>query len=72
MINDKKKIMKAKLKINEFQISEEQNKYSNDLNILFCDLINKTSNNLWWLCISKFYEFLLLILFPLNDNVSLE
>ena len=71
MINDKKKIMKAKLKINEFQILEKQNKYSDNLNIVFCDLIRKASNNLWWQCISRFYEFLCLILFPLNDNVSI-
>ena len=71
MINDKKKIMKAKLKINEFQILEKQNKYSDNLNIVFCDLISKASNNLWWQCISRFYEFLCLILFPLNDNVSI-
>ena len=72
MINDKKKIMKAKLNINEFQISEKQNKYSDNLNIFFYDLISKASNNLWWQCISKFYEFLCLILFPLNHNVSFK
>ena len=71
MINEKKKIMKANLKINEFHISPRFNKISDNLNIFFCDLINHISDNLWLHCLNIILQYLFLIFFGLSENVSL-
>lgn len=71
MINEKKKIMKAKLKVNEFQIVEKSCKFSNNLNILYIDILNKCSNNLFWECISISLQYLHVFLFAIDTNVSL-
>ena len=71
MINEKKKIMKANLKINEFHISPRFNKISDNLNIFFFYLINNTSDNLWLHCLNIILQYLYLIFFGLSENVSL-
>ena len=71
MINEKKKIMKANLKINEFHISPRFNKISDNLNIFFFFLINHISDNLWLHCLNIILQYLYLIFFGLSENVSL-
>ena len=71
MINDKKNIMKAKVKINEKQISQQFIKLSININELYCDILNQTSDNLWWHCLIIIMQYLYLIFYGLNENVSL-
>lgn len=71
MINEKRKIMKAKLKIAEIKYPKVYSKYSRNIMLLYYDILNKTSNNIWWLCINIILQYLHLLNFGLNQNVSL-
>ena len=71
MLNEKKKILKVKLKLNELQITENSDKETNNLNVLYFDLLNKTSENLVWQCISIFLQYIYLFSFLIEENVSL-
>ena len=70
MMNEKKKIMNAKLKVNEFQISEKPDNFSNSLNILYTDILNKISNNIIWVFLSISFQYLFLISFTFDNSVS--
>lgn len=73
MINEKNKIMKAKLKINEFQIVEKQDNFLNNINILYTDILNilnKMPSNLIWECINIFFQYLFLVSFTTDYKVS--
>lgn len=71
MINEKNKIIKAKIKLNEFQNSSKFLELSDNLNTLFCDIISKSFDNLWWQSIILILQYLFLIICGLNENVSL-
>ena len=71
MLNEKKKILKVKLKLNELQITEDSDKETNNLNVLYFDLLNKTAENLVWQCISIFLQYIYLFSFLIEKNVSL-
>lgn len=71
MLNEKKKILKVKLKLNELQITENSDKETNNLNVLYFDLLNKTAENLVWQCISIFLQYIYLFSFLIEKNVSL-
>lgn len=71
MLNEKKKIMKAKIKNNDLKKSEIYTKFSNNINNFYYDLISKTNENLWWNCGSIIFQYFHLLLFTMNKNVSL-
>ena len=69
--------MEAKLKINEIQIIKKSDNYSYynysvtyNMNIFYLDLLSKTSNNLILKCISIIIQYLYIISFILDTNVS--
>ena len=70
MMNEKKKIMNAKLKVNEFQNIEKPDNFSNNLNILYTDILNKISNNIIWAFLSISFLYVFLISFSFDDIVS--
>ncbi len=70
MINEKKKIMKAKLKINEIKNQTKSNNFLVNLMIFYHNILKQTSSNLWWMSISIILQYLHLILFALHSNVS--
>ena len=70
MMNEKKKIMNANLKVNEFQIIEKPDNFSNNLNILYTDILNKISNNIIWEFLSISFQYVFLISFSFDDIVS--
>ena len=70
MQNEKKKIIKAKIKANDFKTSEIFMNLSNNINIFYSDLINHVTQSLWWHCASILLQYLHLILFAFNQNVS--
>ena len=70
MINEKEKIMKAKLKINEIKNQNKYNKFYANLMIFYCNILNKKSSNLGWIIVSSILQYLHLIFFGLNKNVS--
>lgn len=69
-MNEKKKIMNANLKVNEFQIIEKPDNFSNNLNILYTDILNKISNNIIWEFLSISFQYVFLISFSFDDIVS--
>jgi hypothetical protein len=71
MINEKKKIIKAKIKTNDFKTSEIFMNLSNNINIFYSDLINHVTQSLWWHCASILLQYLHLLLFAFNQNVSI-
>ena len=72
MQNEKKKILKVKFKNNEVPNIHKLLKFSDTMNNLYCDIINQTTESLWWHCTSIFLQYLHLILFTFNQNVSLN
>ena len=71
MKNDKKKILKTNIKINEFQASVKSNILSDKFNIFYSDIIKNYTDNLWLPCISTIFQYFYLISFVLSENVSI-
>ena len=72
MQNEKKKILKVKFKNNEVQNIHKILQFSDTMNNLYCDILNHTTESLWWHCTSIILQYLHLILFTFNHNVSLN
>ena len=72
MQNEKKKILKVKFKDNEANNIHKLLKFSDTMNNLYCDIINQTTESLWWHCTSIILQYLHLILFTFDKNVSLN
>ena len=72
MQNEKKKILKVKFKNNEAPNIHKLLQFSDAMNNLYCDIINQTTESLWWHCTSIILQYLHLILFTFNQNVSLN
>ena len=72
MQNEKKKILKMKFKNNEVQNIHKILQFSDTMNNLYCDILNHTTESLWWYCTSIILQYLHLILFTFNHNVSLN
>ena len=72
MQNEKKKILKVKFKNNEAPNIHKLLQFSDTMNNLYCDIINQTTESLWWHCTSIILQYLHLILFTFNHNVSLN
>ena len=70
MLNEKKKIMKAKIKNNDIKNSEIFMNLSNNINIFYSDLLSHVTQSLWWHCSSILLQYLHLIFFTVNQNVS--
>ena len=71
MLNEKKKIINAKIKNNDSKNSELLMKLSNNINIFYSDLLNQVTQRLWWHCSSIILQYLHLLLFTVNQNVSI-
>ena len=72
MLNEKKKIMKIKLKSQNPSMIEKLMSFSDNTNRLYFDIIKQTTNNLWWHCTSIILQYLHLLFLPINTNVSLN
>ena len=72
MQNEKKKILKVKFKDNEANNIHKLLKFSDTMNNLYCDILNQTTESLWWHCTSIILQYLHLILFTFDKNVSLN
>ena len=70
MINEKKKIMKTKIKINQINNTDKSNKFLENLMIFYDNILIQTTDNIWWTSISLILQYLHLIFFGLNKNVS--
>ena len=70
MINEKKKIMKTKIKINQINNTDKSNKFLENLMIFYDNILRQTTDNIWWTSISLILQYLHLIFFGLNKNVS--
>ena len=71
MQNEKKKILKVKIENNKVHNIHKLLKFSDTMNNLYCDIINQTTESLWH-CTSIILQYLHLILFTFNQNVSLN
>ena len=71
MLNEKNSIMKIKINNKDLLYSEKFINISNNLNIFYSDLLNQTQESLWWQCTSTILQYLHLLLFTINRNVSL-
>ena len=67
---EKKKIIKVKINNNGVNNIYKLLKFSDTMNNLYCDILNQTPESLWWHCTSIILQYLHLILFPFNLNVS--
>ena len=72
MLNEKKKIMKIKLKGKKSSMIEDLMVFSDNTSRLYLDMINQTTDNLWWHCTSIILQYLHLLFLPINTNVSLN
>ena len=70
MLNEKKKIMKTKIKINQFKNTNKINKFYENLMIFYDNILRQTTDNIWWTSVSLILQYLHLIFFGLNKNVS--
>ena len=70
MQNEKKKIIKVKINNNGVNNIHKLSKFSDTINNLYCDILNQTTESLWWHCTSIILQYLHLILFTFNQNVS--
>ena len=70
MINEKKKIMKTKIKINQINNTDKSNKFYENLMIFYDNILRQTTDNIWWTSVSLILQYLHLIFFGLNKNVS--
>lgn len=71
MLNEKKKIMKIKLKNINSSLIGKLMTFSDNMSRLYFDIINETTDNIWWHCTSIIIQYLHLLFLPLNTNVSL-
>ena len=71
MLNEKNSIMKIKINNKNLLYSKKFINISNNLNIFYSDLLNQTQESLWWQCTSTILQYLHLLLFTINRNVSL-
>jgi len=67
---EKKKIIKVKINNNGVNNIHKLLKFSDTMNNLYCDILNQTTESLWWHCTSIILQYLHLILFTFNQNVS--
>ena len=70
MINEKKKIMETKIKINQINNTDKSNKFYENLMIFYDNILRQTTDNIWWTSVSLILQYLHLIFFGLNKNVS--
>ena len=70
MQNVKKKIIKVKINNNGVNNIHKLLKFSDTMNNLYCDILNQTTESLWWHCTNIILQYLHLILFTFNQNVS--
>lgn len=67
---EKKKILKVKIKNKDINNINKLLKFSDTMNNLYFDILNQTTESLWWHCTSIILQYLHLILFTFNQNVS--
>ena len=70
MINEKKKILKVNLQNNGSSNLNNLLTFSDNTSRLYFDILNQTSENLWWTCTSIILQYIYLIFFVINHNVS--
>ena len=70
MQNEKKKILKVKIKNNKVHNIHKLLKFSDTMNNLYCDILNETTESLWWHCTSIILQYLHLILFTFKIFTS--
>ena len=69
MLNEKK-IIKVKISNNIHQDLDKLLTFSDNTSRLYYDILKKTTESLWWHCISIIFQYIYLIFFLINDNVS--
>jgi len=70
MLDEKKKIMKIKLKNINSKLIDKLMIFSDNTSRLYFDIIKQTSNSIWWHCTSIILQYLHLLFLPLSTNVS--
>ena len=70
MMNDKKKIINVKLTENKFKYSEIFIKLSENINLFYYNVINRTTENLWFHCTIVAFQYIHLIFFFFDTRVS--
>lgn len=70
MINEKKKIMKVNIQNKESENINKILNFSDNTSRLYYDILNNTTDSLWWHCISIILQYIYLIFFIFNDKVS--
>lgn len=71
MLNEKKKIMKIKLKNKNSLVIDKLMPFSDNICRLYFDIIKQTTDNIWWHCTSIILQYLHILFLPLNTDVSL-
>jgi len=71
MLNEKKKILKIKLKNINSSVIDKLMAFSDNMSRLYFDIIKQTTDNIWWHCTSIILQYLHILFLPLNTDVSL-
>ena len=70
MINEKKKLLKVNLQNNGSSNLNNLLTFSDNTSRLYFDILNQTTENLWLACTSIILQYIHLIFFVINHNVS--
>lgn len=70
MLNEKKKIMKAKIENKKIKKIDKLLIFSDNMSRLYFDIVSRTTESLWWHCTSIIIQYLFLLFFTLNNCVS--
>lgn len=71
MLNERKKIMEAKIENNSPKKIDKLMIFSDNVSRLYFDIINNTTESLWWHCTSIILQYIFLLFFSINISVSI-
>ena len=72
MINEKDKIIKANFQKKDSKLFEKIEEFYEGFNALFYFILKNPLNNFWWECISLSFQYCHLLVFIINQTVSIQ
>jgi len=72
MINENEKILKVNIQKKDSYLFEKIEEFYEGLNALFYFILKNPLNNVWWECISLTIQYSQMLIFIINETVSIQ
>ena len=72
MINENEKILKVNIQKKDSYLFEKIEEINEWLNALFYFILKNPLNNVWWECISLTIQYSQMLIFIINETVSIQ